>query len=242
MHKVGCARFYFLALSAALSGKRYRGKMDHNFLETINRQPTMKAYVDVHRGERFLVCGMGTSIDQYPVGFYENWPGITIGVNEITGLFKPDYHLNINERNNSIKKKKYDHLISFKYMSPSSMVEIKKTGRLSMRGTGALPAFTAAYQMGASEIYLIGIDFKPGPDGRIYYRECPKKQPRYYQLSDGESPELQATLRAFDDAFKKYKDAGVKIYNLSMNSLLSGIYIIRPEKMQVMMERQRCLG
>ena len=56
----------------------------------IKRQPTLRVWVDTHKGEKALVCGMGTSIDQYSVEFYENWPGFTIGVNEITDLFEPD--------------------------------------------------------------------------------------------------------------------------------------------------------
>ena len=119
-------------------------------------QPTLKAYVNAHQGEKFLVCGMGTSIDQFPVSFFENWKGVTIGVNEITDLFIPDYHFpnyaTQPEFENSIVVRGADRPISFEYTSPSMHIDIHKTGKLSKRGTVAMPALTAAYQMGAGHM------------------------------------------------------------------------------------------
>ena len=189
------------------------------------RQPTLRAYVDIHQGEKFLVCGMGTSVDQFSVSFFENWKGITIGVNEITDLFTPDYHFPnyavLPQYENSIVVRGVARPISFEYTSPSAHIDIHKTGKLSKRGTVAMPALTAAYQMGASEIYIVGVDFMPSPDGQIYFKGCSKEAPEYYQLADRDDPELQATLRCFQDAFIQYKTQGVKVYSLSHNSILN---------------------
>ena len=52
-------------------------------------------------------------------------------------------------------------------------------------------------------------------------RDVGREDPEYYQLADKKDPELQATLRCFQDAFTQYTRQGVKIYNLSHNSLLN---------------------
>lgn len=188
----------------------------------MTRQPTLRAYVDAHKGERILVCGMGTSIDQFPLSFYENWPGPTIGVNEIVDLFTPDYHfanyVYYPHLENTILVKGLERPVSFEYTSPSMHIDVGKTGKLSKRGTVAMPAFTMAFQLGAAEIYLIGVDLNSGSDGRIYFKECSKKAPEWYQLADEKNPEQQATIRCFADAFKQYKARGVKVFNLSLVS------------------------
>lgn len=169
---------------------------------------------------------MGTSIDQYPAEFYRNWPGITIGVSEITDLFQPCYHLpNVvvypQHENHVIKKD--GAVISYEYMNPSDTVTAEKNGKLSKRGTCAAPAFCMAYHLGASEIYLIGVDLKAASDGRIYFDGCTKTPPAHYQLADGNDPEVQATIRCFSDAFDIYRAKGVGVYNLSLNTRLSNI-------------------
>lgn len=188
------------------------------------KQPTVRARVDEHRGEDFLVCGMGTSLDQYPVEFYRSFPGVTVGVNEITDLFVPDYHfMNYKyhpEYENEIIVRGEERPISFEYTEPSAHIDIHKTGKLSKRGTVAIPALTLAYQLGAGRIFIIGVDFYPDDDGNIYFKDCSKRAPDYYQLADEKDPELQATLRCFADAFRQYRTQGVEVYNLSLNSRL----------------------
>ena len=119
--------------------------------------------INKHGGESFLVCGMGTSIDQYPRDFYEAWEGVTVGVNEITDLFTPDYLFNVNllhDKDYNAFWDKGGREIRYEYMSPSDTVDTEKKGKLSMRGSGILPAYTAAYQLGAADIFLIGVDGK----------------------------------------------------------------------------------
>lgn len=186
----------------------------------------LKNYIDRHKNQPFLVCGLGTSLDQYPVDFYQKWKGVTIGVNEIEDLFIPDYRLNVNsyhDKDYYALLDKQGQEIRYEYTSPSDTVDIEKTGRLTMCGSGIVPAISAAYQMGAREIFIIGVDFKKNKEGRIYWSGCRKPEPDYYQLSDEKNPETQATLRCIRHMAKEYRNAGVEIYNLSENSLLGGL-------------------
>jgi hypothetical protein len=191
--------------------------------------------VDKHRGKPFLVCGTGPSIDQFPKSFYEEWEGITIGVNDITELFIPNYHINIHKRPSIIRDNTEGLDLVFKYFNPSSQIDPEKSGLLSMVGTVALIALTAAYQLGASDIYLIGVDCKVSPS-QHHFKGCssvywdkdnpyPMDAPRpdgflmeshFIQKID----ELRATIRGFERAIKLYWEHGVKTINLSNDSLI----------------------
>lgn len=176
-------------------------------------------YIGKHEGKKFLVCGTGMSIDQYPVEFYNEWDGLTIGVNDIVEKFVPDYHIDIHERPGVINCVGDVDLI-YKYRNPSTGIDAEKTGRLSMYGTVAVTAMTAAYQMGASEIYLIGIDLK-ATLGRHHFKGCTSifedgLKSHVIQAED----ELKATVRTFYRAYNAYREQGVKVINLSDDSLL----------------------
>lgn len=174
--------------------------------------------IDRHRGERFLVCGTGPSIDQFPRSFYDGWDGVTVGVNDILELFKPDYHINIHEEPNIITASDGEKLRFF-YRNPSTGIDVEKTGKLSMVGTVALTALTAAYQMGASEIHFIGIDLKATTE-KHHFTGCSSHfVPGGTHIIESVD-ELRATIRAFENAIKLYQAAGVKVVNLSRDSIL----------------------
>jgi hypothetical protein len=186
----------------------------------------MRDLIDAHVGEKFLVCGLGTSLDQFPIEFYEDWDGITIGVNEIYELFAPEYRFDVNAFNAKDYRAFWNRRgeeICYEYMIPSGVISKEKNGLLSMRGSGIVPAITAAYQMGAKEIYLIGADFCRNANGDVYWSGCGKRAPADYQLARHDDPELEATLRCLADAFNMYRSMGVEVYNLSQNSRIYGI-------------------
>lgn len=181
-----------------------------------------------HKGEKFLVYGLGTSLDQFSPGFYVNFPGIIIGINEVIypGLEFPDYLFNINLFHDKDYNAFFDregNEIVYRYAEPSNKVCLIGEPYLPMVGTGAVPAIAAAYFMGASEIYLIGIDFKPGADGQVYHSTCQKEAPAKYKLADKNEPEVQATLRCLASMFEEYSKQGVRCFNLSKNSLLETV-------------------
>lgn len=175
--------------------------------------------VDRHKGERFLVCGTGPSIDQYPADFYDNWPGVTVGVNDITDLFLPDYHIDIHAEPNVITDNINDEKIRFSYRNPSTGVDVEKTGLLSMVGTVAVTALTAAYQLGASEIHLIGVDLRTDGD-KHHFDGCTSFWGKSHFVENID--ELRATVRTFEKIFEAYRAEGVKVVNLSNCSLLVG--------------------
>lgn len=175
--------------------------------------------VDRHKGERFLVCGTGPSIEQYHPSFYERWDGVTIGVNDILDCFDPDYYLNIHNDENTL----WCHMegreggIRFEYFNPSTRIDLEKKGYLSMVGSVAFAAMTAAYQLGASEIHLIGIDLKVKPD-RTHFRGCSSLWGATHVIEKVE--ELKGTLRSFERGISELQAKGVKVVNLSKDSLL----------------------
>ena len=197
--------------------------------------------VDKHRGKPFLICGTGPSIDQFPKSFYEEWEGITIGVNDITELFIPNYHIDVHERPSIIRDNIRGLDLVFKYLSRSNQIDPEKSGFLSMVGTVALIAYTAAYQLGASDIYLIGIDLKVSP-GRHHFKGCSSHYwddtenpitPEWLvelgrSLYPGETSghiiqkedQLKSAVRGFERAIKLYWEYGVKTINLSNDSLI----------------------
>ena len=187
-------------------------------------------YQNKHKGEKFLVYGLGTSLDQFPPEFYAGFPGIVIGINEVIypGLFYPDYLFDVNLFHDKDYNAFFDregNEIVYHYATPSNKVCLIGEPYLPIVGTGAVPAIAVAYFMGASEIYLIGIDFNRGANGRIYHSTCVKPDPAKYKLADKNEPEVQATLRCLSSMFLKYAEQGVRCYNLSQNSRLENIEV-----------------
>ncbi len=183
-----------------------------------NEALSLASVVDRHKGQKFLVCGTGPSIDQYSKSFYEGWDGITIGVNDILDLFTPRYHINIHRSPNIIRDTVENVDIVFRYHNPSTQIDPEKSGLLSMVGTVALPALTAAYQLGAREIYLIGVDCKIGP-GRVHFQGCSSVYDKGHFIE--KIDELRATIRSFERAIKLYQEQGIKVINLSKDSILA---------------------
>ena len=182
---------------------------------------SLPALIDRHKGKRFLVCGTGPSIDQYHRSFYEKWPGITIGVNDILDLFTPDYYLNIHNDEWTLwcHMKGREGGIRFAYHNPSTQIDLEKTGHLSIIGTVAFTAMTAAYQLGASEINLIGVDLKT-KDGQNHFSGCSSFYAAHGTHFIEKVDELRATIYSMEKAICQYQAHGVRVNNLSKDSLL----------------------
>jgi len=168
---------------------------------------TFGSYVDLHKGEKALVCGNGYSIREKDPGFYYGWDGPTYGVNRIRYWFDdPTYYFNIYTIQDSMCHA--GKRIWFDWNRRANKVDMFKTGCLSINTIG-LTAITAAFQMGCSEIHLIGIDFSPSPDGYIYFYNK-NKSGHYFR--ERKEPQMLSTMnRAINDM----KSCGVKFYNHS---------------------------
>lgn len=170
------------------------------------------SYVDLHKGEKALICGNGYSIRSKPPEWYYGWDGPTYGVNRIRYWFDdPDYYFNIYTLQDNMCHR--GDKIPFNWNRHISKVDLFKSGKLTLNTIG-LTAITAAFQMGCTEIHLIGIDFCPSPEGRIYFYNNAKSD-RYFRPRYA-NRKLDMIQRAIDSM----KDCGIKFFNHSPYSMV----------------------
>jgi hypothetical protein len=98
--------------------------------------------------------------------------------------------------------------VYFDWMNPIRRVDLLKTGKLSLDTIG-LTAITAAFQMGCTEIHLIGIDFCPSPDGHIYFYNG---NTAHQYFRPGKEQEMVSFINR---AIESMKGRGVKFFNHS---------------------------
>jgi len=176
------------------------------------KQVTFTSYIDLHKGEKALVCGNGCSIRDKAPEFYYEWDGPTYGVNRIHYWFdEPTYYFNIYKLQESMCHN--GKRVWFDWQKRLQRVDLFKTGKLSLN-TISLTAITAAFQMGCTEIHLIGIDFCPHPDGGIYFYNN-GKQTQYFKPN-----KHHAMLSRINRAIEQMKGVGVKFFNHSSYSLV----------------------
>lgn len=174
----------------------------------------IKDYINRHKGEPALVCGCGPSILQFDPCFYACWPGVTLGCNGIGVLFDPEYYFNVEKlQNYFLDRDAGNERVKFFFKEPiMSHLDTARTGRLSMYGSVALVAFSAAFQMGCDPIHMIGVDFT-GHGNRLYFYESPRRAEECpaYMRADRNSLNVHALNRAISQA----REAGTRVVNLS---------------------------
>lgn len=175
--------------------------------------------IDRHYGQPFLVCGTGPSIEQYSREWYINWPGVIIGVNDIVDLFTPDYLVNVHELQNVMLCNIEGHReeIAYSFYNPSTQVSPEKNGQMTIIGTICTAAMTAAYHLGAKEIFLIGVDLKT-KEGQTHFSGCSSGYGANHFIEQAD--ELRATRRGFQRIYNFCAKKNVPVYNLSKDSLL----------------------
>ena len=203
----------------------------------------LRDLIGKHEGKKFLICGTGCSIDDFPIEFFEEWDGVTIGCNDILERFIPDFYLNIHEEKNLLHDIKGMDQINIQFRSPSIGVDAERTGLVSLRGTVATTMLTVAYQLGAAEIYLVGIDLKlwglkhhmENCSAEFVSKDHPldmtvaaniigvREGKQFESHIIQKECELAATINFFERAFETYRAQGVKLFNLSRDSKLRGI-------------------
>ena len=120
-------------------------------------------------GEAALVCANGPSLDLYPKEFYENWNGFTVGINRIKLLFTPDYFVALDVLHGYIEDCKRQEW--FKKENQESEDWGVRNGYVENGHGSTGVAISVAYQLGASSIYIIGLDGCPDADGNHYFKE-----------------------------------------------------------------------
>lgn len=176
-----------------------------------------------HKGQKCLLCGAGSSLDLYPKSFYENWDGFTLGINRIKLLFQPDYWMALDLMHGVVEDCKEQEWYQCKRVQ-RDVPELGKRDGIIDPGTNRLTICTAlsvAYQLGASEIYLIGVDFCLGANGSEYHKERVAVKNTNRTAFDLEQF-LGRKTKCLVNQIDAYEANGTKIYDLSPFGILEG--------------------
>lgn len=135
---------------------------------------TLASFKDVHKGETVIVCGCGSSLNEFknPEQF------ITIGVNDVGRRFHPDYLVVVDPRRNfSVKRFQFVKYSGAKYLftqldqgevQPETVrFRLGRKGGTDFSNPNVLDyslnspyvALCLAVHMGAVRIGMIGVDF-----------------------------------------------------------------------------------
>ena len=156
----------------------------------------------------FLVCGEGPSLDTKPEEFYNNFDGTTVGFNQIRLVFHPDYYLNSHILGNVLEECKTTQY--YQYETNRIIKGPERDGKI-VRGFTINRAFSCAYHLGATDIYVIGVDACDAPDGR---------KTNKWRVAAGipgiyDEKMYDQMFKSFCEVAAVYKSAGVNLYDLS---------------------------
>lgn len=183
-----------------------------------------------------LVAGNGPSIDNYPAKFYERFP-LSVGVNTVAQCFRPSLMYNIERKpfrwGDAVKD---PDQLGIPWVTASfnqNQVNADWWVDLDLNAKGVFPmtreaydnkcavgycspfgALHMAYVLGATRIYLVGIDFCLAPNGKKYAGSRPEQSGDSWYLDSGNNRYVQ-TLSWFSLAFVALRDAGCEVYDLS---------------------------
>lgn len=181
-------------------------------------------FINIHKGESFVVCGCGSSLNTY-----EKFDGhITIGVNDAGRKVPCKYLVVVNEphtfkwdRWKHVESNQSDyvftHLPKLPLLKPETRVVINlgrpngvgvdHYGFIDYTTNSPYMAAIIAYQMGARKIGLIGVDFTLNH----FFGETGKHQI---------SREISLIIDQYNNLGKAFLQRGVRIANLSKDSMI----------------------
>jgi len=184
---------------------------------------TLSSFKDIHKGETIIVCGCGESLNdfEHPEQF------ITIGVNDVSRRFHPDYLVVLNPRNqfagdrfsyieNSRAKYLFTQLdlghvqsevVRFR-LGKKSGTDFSDPNVLHYTQNSPYVAICLAVHMGASRIGIIGVDFT---DNHFFKKTGRHVLSNRLTRMDAEYKNLEAAL----------SKQGVAVINLSSQSRLT---------------------
>jgi hypothetical protein len=180
----------------------------------------LKEFMKIHDGEKIIVCGCGTSLEQIR-GQHEDY--ITIGVNDVPAMFDPTYLLITDHpgrfygpRKELIQKSKarylftctsgwrHSNLVHFD-LGTKELRNLDSNSKIDHFLNSPYVAVSLAYKMGAKNIGLLGVDFTDG---------------HFYNQEDGMHPLIKANyLKRLNSAYQvmvtELAKRGTSLYNLS---------------------------
>lgn len=182
-------------------------------------------FIGKHRGNGFLVCGCGSSLNTLE----NTGDNIVIGVNDVGRKLTPDYLVIVNNVpnfkwgrwehvRNTRAKTIFTHIKNLPIENPERNVilnlgkfegfDINNLGFIDYTTNSPYMAVIIAYQLGARKIGIIGVDFTPN---------------HFFKESG-----THIINRDIDNVIKQYKNLGeelikngVKIANLSQESMIT---------------------
>jgi hypothetical protein len=144
----------------------------------------LKDLENTEKGKTFLICGAGSTLSDYTeeiLSFVERESPVVVGVNNMTGLLSPDYHVWTNTqrfkdfghtvqpestplfskkmKNNIIRQHWKGEYVSVEYTDHEGLRISYNKGIINgyYRTAGCL-SIMIAHIMGASRIYIVGMD------------------------------------------------------------------------------------
>ena len=193
-------------------------------------------YAGMYEGKDFLVVGNSYSVTQYDREWYEKFPGVSIGVNRILDYFTPNFYVNVEVPENvtweqhkyplpcpwvtSESSKQHEATIVFKWAGTQGVFYTNRDGKVSCGHGTPFIAMSMAYQLGAKRIYLIGMDFKRGPEGQMYFdKKYEEHTQHWYAEGVGYDEEIRArSVQWWKDALVSLDSLGIEVINLSRYS------------------------
>jgi GT2 family glycosyltransferase len=185
---------------------------------------TLDTFHGVHSGQKIVVCGLGQSLNQ----FVDPHRFITIGVNDIGRLFHPDYLLVTDKRERFQPRERFQYVeqsqakyllsdldlgvphpnvVKFK-LGDKEGTDFSDLNAVNYTSITPYMALCVAVHLGARLIGLVGVDFS---DHHFFGKTGPHPQ----------TPQLSIIDRQFRRLNDALVERGVKIFNLSSQSLLT---------------------
>jgi hypothetical protein len=184
---------------------------------------SLKDFMNIHPGEKIIVCGCGVSLEKIRNSYREY---ITIGVNDVPAMFDPTYLLVTDHpgrfygsRKELVQKSsakflftcvkgwRHPNMVHFD-LGSKELRNLESNSKIDHFLNSPYVAIGLAYKMGAKNIGLIGVDFTNG---------------HFYNRTDGSHPLIKANyLRRLNSAYQvmvaELAKRGTSLYNLSETS------------------------
>lgn len=190
-------------------------------------------FINLHKDKVFIVCGCGVSLIQI-IPYVDKF--ITIGVNDISRAFKPNYLVLVNHKRTFINNERWQYIENYKgliftqynnkelELEESNLIKInlKKLSKIDdfenvgHSNNSPYVACHIAAQMGAKVIGLIGVDFT---DNHFF------ENTGTHILKNS----LSKIINDYDFLINECKRMNIQFYNLSKFSLISSIEKIEIE-------------
>lgn len=181
---------------------------------------------DKYKNKKFVIIANGPSVSKYTEeikNFIQNEDVVTIGCNYLGDIYSPDYHVFVSKKRflkyaNTINEKSVlivpsffgKKLVKDNYNRAIEYIEMVSTDDLNSKPIEdikqrfvypnvAMSAVLSAYQMGASEIMVVGMDG--------YENENSKEQVYFYNEDNTRDDKITASIR-YDNLAKELKRIG----------------------------------